>query len=225
MNVSGAMASRFLYTLPLPAAQPGAARDGARLGGAAPGRPHGRAARPAQPEPVAPPGPVRHGHAGPHLLRHGGSFFFGWAKPVPIAPWNFKDPQRGMMLVGAAGPLMNFAIAGVAAGVGWLLYTWSAAVGAERREPHLSAQRHPGPCSTSSRCRRWTARASWAACCRATAYRAWAQLDRYGMYTVVLAIVLYRPAAGVLRRHHRRRAERRLPPAAVGVSVAGRRSS
>jgi len=55
----------------------------------------------------------------------GGRFFFGWAKPVPISPWHFKDPQRGMMLVGAAGPAANFALALVAAGLVWLTYTWS----------------------------------------------------------------------------------------------------
>ena len=38
------------------------------------------------------------------FLGSNGSFFFGWAKPVPIGPWHFKHPQRGMMLVGAAGP-------------------------------------------------------------------------------------------------------------------------
>lgn len=41
---------------------------------------------------------------------------FGWAKPVPINPLNFKgDRQRGMMLVAAAGPLMNIFIAFTAA--------------------------------------------------------------------------------------------------------------
>jgi len=54
-----------------------------------------------------------------------GSFFFGWAKPVPISPGRFKDPQRGMMLVGAAGPAANFTLALVAAGLVWLTYTWS----------------------------------------------------------------------------------------------------
>jgi Zn-dependent protease len=41
----------------------------------------------------------------------GGGVFFGWAKPVPIAPWRFADPRRGMMLVALAGPLMNFTLA------------------------------------------------------------------------------------------------------------------
>ncbi|MBU2602182.1 MAG: site-2 protease family protein [Actinobacteria bacterium] len=41
----------------------------------------------------------------------GGSFIFGWAKPVPVNPWYFKDHQRGMMIVGLAGPMTNFIIA------------------------------------------------------------------------------------------------------------------
>ena len=36
---------------------------------------------------------------------------FGWAKPVPFNPWYFRDPRRGIMLVGAAGPITNFAMA------------------------------------------------------------------------------------------------------------------
>jgi Zn-dependent protease len=59
------------------------------------------------------------------FLGSGGQFFFGWAKPVPISPRHFKDPQRGMMLVGAAGPLTNYLLALVAAGLIWLTYTWS----------------------------------------------------------------------------------------------------
>jgi len=59
------------------------------------------------------------------FLGSGGRFFFGWAKPVPISPWHFKDPQRGMMLVGAAGPVTNYLLAIAAAGLIWLTYTWS----------------------------------------------------------------------------------------------------
>ena len=59
------------------------------------------------------------------FLGSGGRFFFGWAKPVPISPWHFKDPQRGMLLVGAAGPITNYLLAVVAAGLIWLTYTWS----------------------------------------------------------------------------------------------------
>jgi Zn-dependent protease len=38
-------------------------------------------------------------------------FMFGWAKPVPVAAWKFRDPRRGMMVVAAAGPAMNFFLA------------------------------------------------------------------------------------------------------------------
>jgi Zn-dependent protease len=58
-----------------------------------------------------------------------GSFFFGWAKPVPVDPRYIKDPQRGMMLVGAAGPAANAALALIAAGLIWLTYSWSLFLG------------------------------------------------------------------------------------------------
>lgn len=35
----------------------------------------------------------------------------GWAKPVPVNPRYFRDPVRGMLLVAAAGPAMNFLLA------------------------------------------------------------------------------------------------------------------
>jgi len=59
------------------------------------------------------------------FLGSGGRFFMGWAKPVPIAPWHFKDPQRGMMLVGLAGPVTNIVLALAAAGLVWATYTWN----------------------------------------------------------------------------------------------------
>ena len=37
-------------------------------------------------------------------------FLVGWAKPVPVNPYLMRDPKRGMMLVGAAGPLANIAL-------------------------------------------------------------------------------------------------------------------
>ena len=42
-------------------------------------------------------------------------FMFGWAKPVPVSAWKFRDPRRGMALVATAGPLMNFFLAWLAA--------------------------------------------------------------------------------------------------------------
>ena len=42
-------------------------------------------------------------------------FMFGWAKPVPVSAWKFRDPRRGMMVVAAAGPAMNFLLAWIGA--------------------------------------------------------------------------------------------------------------
>ncbi len=36
---------------------------------------------------------------------------FGWAKPVPVNPYNFSDYRKGMLWVSLAGPLSNFAMA------------------------------------------------------------------------------------------------------------------
>jgi Zn-dependent protease len=40
-----------------------------------------------------------------------GGFLIGWAKPVPINPYNFEKPDRDMALVAIAGPLTNIVIA------------------------------------------------------------------------------------------------------------------
>jgi Zn-dependent protease len=39
----------------------------------------------------------------------------GWAKPVPVNPGYFKDPQKGMLLVALAGPAANVVTAIVSA--------------------------------------------------------------------------------------------------------------
>jgi Zn-dependent protease len=49
------------------------------------------------------------------LTIHRVAFMFGWAKPVPVSAWKFRDPRRGMMVVAAAGPAMNFFLAWVGA--------------------------------------------------------------------------------------------------------------
>lgn len=36
---------------------------------------------------------------------------FGWGKPVPVNPYNFKDPVKDSALVSLAGPASNFATA------------------------------------------------------------------------------------------------------------------
>ena len=36
---------------------------------------------------------------------------FGWAKPVPVNPYNFSNPRKGMLLTSLAGPAANFSLA------------------------------------------------------------------------------------------------------------------
>lgn len=44
---------------------------------------------------------------------------FGWGKPVPIDPYNFKNPRRDEIIVSLAGPASNF-ILGSAIGIIYL---------------------------------------------------------------------------------------------------------
>lgn len=44
------------------------------------------------------------------LMLSRGAFSFGYAKPVPINPYHFKNPKKDIMWVGLAGPLANFFI-------------------------------------------------------------------------------------------------------------------
>lgn len=47
----------------------------------------------------------------PLLLLYFFHMFFGYAKPVPINPYNFRDQRRGMIWVSAAGVGANFLLA------------------------------------------------------------------------------------------------------------------
>jgi len=40
---------------------------------------------------------------------------FGWAKPVPINPYNFKNRKKGILITSLAGPMANFVLAAFAA--------------------------------------------------------------------------------------------------------------
>ncbi len=42
-------------------------------------------------------------------------FLIGWAKPVPVNPYNFVNPRQDFAKVGAAGPLANIALAVISA--------------------------------------------------------------------------------------------------------------
>ena len=45
------------------------------------------------------------------LVLSSGAWAFGWAKPVPVAFQNLRNPRRDMVLVAAAGPGVNLAMA------------------------------------------------------------------------------------------------------------------
>lgn len=45
------------------------------------------------------------------LLITGTGFIFGWAKPVPVDPRNFKNPRHDMAIVALAGPVSNLLMA------------------------------------------------------------------------------------------------------------------
>lgn len=49
------------------------------------------------------------------LIFSGSPVIFGAAKPVPVDPFNLRDPKKDMALVSLAGPITNFLIAAIAA--------------------------------------------------------------------------------------------------------------
>ncbi|MGI6105108.1 MAG: site-2 protease family protein [Raoultibacter sp.] len=57
----------------------------------------------------------------PGLLMIMGGPVFGYAKPVPYNPSYFKDPRKGDLIVGLAGPAANLLLAILAALVAWAL--------------------------------------------------------------------------------------------------------
>ena len=126
------------------------------------------------------------------FLGSGGSFFFGWAKPVPVDPRYFKDGQRGMMWVGLAGPVTNYLLALVAAGLIWLTYLYTSSFFLLEMLWMLfvlnvilgTLNLLPIPPLDGSR-------VVGGFLPRAT-YERWASLDRYGNYVFIgLFVVLY----------------------------------
>jgi Zn-dependent protease len=45
------------------------------------------------------------------LIGSRGRIGFGWARPVPINPFNFRNPRQGVLLVSLAGPVSNIGLA------------------------------------------------------------------------------------------------------------------
>lgn len=50
-------------------------------------------------------------------------FRFGWAKPVPVNPFNLRDPRRADFWISFAGPLSNIGLAIISAIILRLLYS------------------------------------------------------------------------------------------------------
>jgi Zn-dependent protease len=49
------------------------------------------------------------------LILAGSPFLFGWAKPVPVDPFNLKNPKKDVAAIALAGPFSNILIATVLA--------------------------------------------------------------------------------------------------------------
>jgi Zn-dependent protease len=117
-------------------------------------------------------------------------FMFGWAKPVPVSPYYFKNRQRGMALVGVVGPLTNFVLAiifiiilnliappstGWVFRAFWLLFQVNIVLGLFNLIPipPLDGSRVIGAFMPRN------------------AYAKWVQLDRYGWIILLAFVVLF----------------------------------
>ena len=139
----------------------------------------------------------------------GGTFLFGWAKPIPVQPRFFNHPQRGFAIVAIAGPLTNILIAYVLAivlsvtnlvtfGPGDALYS----VGDPNLVQRVLIQAFllniwlavfnmlPIPPLDGSRV--------LGAFMPRQMYAAWARLDQYGMFFLIGLIFFFRPLLDVV---------------------------
>jgi Zn-dependent protease len=116
-----------------------------------------------------------------------GWMVFGWAKPVPVSPYYFKNRQRGMAIVGLAGPVTNFVIAvasvlilnavrvdpnGTAFEVFFMVFQVNVVLGIFNLipVPPLDGSRLVG------------------AFLPRTAYERWVTLDQYGMFFAIIVL-------------------------------------
>ena len=82
------------------------------MGGEQARRPYSAGHGQAHAEPHLPHRPLRHDHhACLVLLLARTAPCFGYAKPVPINPYNFQNPKKGMALSSVAGPAVNIIMA------------------------------------------------------------------------------------------------------------------
>lgn len=120
-----------------------------------------------------------------------GGFIFGWAKPIPVSPHYFGNRQRGMMLVGLAGPMTNFLIAillalllnlihpsvtGLPFEILYLAFQVNIVLGIFNLIPipPLDGSRVIGVFMSRSM------------------YARWVELDRYGIFFILLIFLLFR---------------------------------
>lgn len=128
-----------------------------------------------------------------------GGWLFGWAKPIPVSPYYFRNRQVGMAIVGAAGPITNF-ILGI---ILILVLNWT------QPDPNgrvfdillLAFQVNivlglfnliPIPPLDGSRV--------VGAFLPRNAYEKWIQVDRYGMLIVLIVIVVFQGSFSRLMR-------------------------
>ena len=117
-------------------------------------------------------------------------FIFGWAKPVPVSPYYFKSRQRGMAIVGIAGPLTNFILAVVFVLILNALHPSTDSLGFEAL--FLLFQGNlvlglfiliPIPPLDGSRV--------VGAFLPRGAYEKWVEVDRYGMFIILIFVFLF----------------------------------
>ncbi len=117
-------------------------------------------------------------------------FIFGWAKPVPVSPYYFKNRQRGMGIVGIAGPATNFILAVVFALILNALHPSTDSLAFEAL--FLLFQVNivlglfnliPIPPLDGSRV--------LGAFLPRNAYEKWIQVDRYGMFIILIFVFVF----------------------------------
>ncbi|OGL40142.1 MAG: hypothetical protein A2042_02830 [Candidatus Schekmanbacteria bacterium GWA2_38_11] len=59
------------------------------------------------------------------IIITGSGILFGWAKPVPVNPYNLRNPRKDNLWVSFAGPLSNLSLAIISALIYHLIFFWS----------------------------------------------------------------------------------------------------
>ena len=59
------------------------------------------------------------------IIITGSGILFGWAKPVPVNPYNLRNPRKDNLWVSFAGPLSNLSLAIISALIYHIIFFWS----------------------------------------------------------------------------------------------------